>query len=518
MKHTTSNKLWDLEGNFYCRNNSSPGLGKTYGTMEYVSESVEVNNALIKKTGKGERKRWLIIAPQHKLIEGEGNILDMLKGDVAHLKGKNHFPEFFDEDRCYLEGCGKCKHVLQCGYKRQHWNADIVVCPYEMLYVVDRSQFHGLVIEEDPSRIVFKSMVVNPDYFTLEQPKKVEYLNTEYTFYNVKSINIDNPTTINEWRIWQFKIYDDIFINEYKGVYYLHGYNPINLYNSFNKVIFNCATTPRSYEQYIFNRTLTSVITEDEHELQNPIISITGSWNKATTESNILPMQQMLLNIKLQLQLNNKDGNIFMVTKKKFEPNFEDYCDIVHYGSGRGFNTFNKEYDLAIIYGGFYRRPIDRLILMQFGVKESTILKLESSEVIQCMHRCRPFINESTPFLLLTNRIYENSIWSTVPKKTLKTYANYPLPNENEISGTKLIKDYGLSRNTAYGLNTFVRWLRTFVFLQPTNNERIKSYRVGHTTKETAKFFNISTKTVQRINRLVYVAPQKERKINENSK
>jgi len=477
--------IWDADR---IRDNSSPGVGKSSQTAACVCGDLLSH----------PDHHWVIIAPEHKLIDGSHNLLENYDG--VHIWGKNHFEHFSPE--CYIHGCTKCPFKEECGYLQQEWSAHILIMPYEMLQTVAhmtgefdyiRSTFHltgwwGLVIEEDPFRLWMRELPLTPEllqYCECMNTRTIIYMGGQYQIQDVR-IRLDAVQTYAEWQLYQMQYCDTLYLHSFHNQTTLFGTKMINL-RSYDKVIFNCATTPRELESLYFGHQFSACISVGT-DLTNPIIQIGSRWGLYNTQKREEDVMSFLCKIR-------PVGKMMVVTKKFAEKDFEALSDtvVVHYGSARGMNTFEDDYALVVIYGAYHYDPLTKVKMMVCGITEALIGQMEDAEVIQALHRFRPINRPDIPIILMSNHIYDSAIWTTVPA-TIIDVVNYP----------EKMEEY--SQSQYYTFQTFFEWQRRFIFKEKSKHECVVDYRRTHTVKDTAAFFEISESTVKRLWKRSYTA------------
>jgi len=462
-------------------NKSIPGLGKTTSTALYIAADIKINRA----------HRWIIAVPTHRLITGESNILSMFPDsiNIAHIKGKSKDNEFFTENRCYLEGCSKCDHYNQCPYINQNWNAQVIVCPYEMLYTLpimigihhrgwsEMTGWWGLVIEEEPSRAWFHSMNIKPEllpYIHMSDEQVIPYWGSDYRFFDhieFKEFETDN---IAKYRLFQFiKYYTDHHIHEHRGKFTLFAHRRNMIPSWISYVILNCATTPDSFRRIMFGRTPFSTFVGKSPKMDNNILQIGVKWG--------VKMGEKYKNGMIDYLKNLSGKSVLMITKKKFEDDFRPYVtDIVHFGSSRGFNDYNNDYNLVVVYGGFHWKPLNRLMYMKLGVMDDIIGELEDAEVIQAVNRCRPYFHPDTPIIMASNCDIVDNIWSSI--------------------GQIVLTDDGKDNKYRSSFkNTLNNFTDRFINKNLTRNDLIRKDALFLNNEKLAEKYNLTARTIRRI-------------------
>ena len=461
-------------------NMSIPGLGKTTATVEMIQLDLFHH----------PDHHWIIAAPQHRLIEGDDNILSMFSDtvDVAHLKGKSRDNPHFNEDQCYIEGCSKCPHRETCPYLNQGWKSQVLVCPYEMLYTIpshvgihhrgysEMVGWWGLVFEEEPTRAWFNKLTLTAatiPYVNMEDEQNIPYWGGNYRFFDHITFNEFDVDTIPKYRLYQtMKYYTDFHVHEYQGQYTLFCHRKNMVPHWASRVILNCATTPRAFREVMFGRTRFTEFKGDAPPLLNNILRIGQKWGVTMADKYKQGMYDYLA------ALEEKD--VFMITKQLLEPFFEDVVtDIAHFGSSRGFNDYNKEYDLVVVYGGFHWTPLSRLMFFKLGVMHDIIDVLEDAEVIQAVNRFRPYFHPNSPIIIASNySVMEHDEWSIIGQRVFSSESN------------TYIKSYK---------QTLARFTHCYVNKQFSRNDLILIDARTMTTKEIATKYNLSTRTIRRI-------------------
>jgi len=490
----------------YLNNNGDCGTGKTTSTIEFIEFDIMRN----------PDHHWIIAVPLHKIVDGEGNILDMCQQNninAAHIWGKNHF-EHFDVHQCYFKGCKSCPHKLSCDYLSQRFHAQVIVIAYETLdslkYKIgtmvhnhwEVEGWYGLVIEEEPSRYWFSEMeVTNLMPFISLKSKDltpIHYWGGIYNMYQSVEFTMEDkyqPINMAELQLKNMiKSYEGFKVHESNGRYTLIGHKYSIKPSWVNKVIFNCATTPADFRDKIFNITSASTWkTIGIHkEFSNPCISIGSGWGiQALTEEENKTNIHDFVNF-----LSSMGKKILVVTKQKLVKEIEN-ADVVYYGSSRGFNNNSKDYDLVIVYGAFHWNPLSRVKYTQMGIMESTISDLENAEVIQAVNRFRPILRPNIPVILMTQHIegYGTEIWTQVPKKSLGHYCKNPVATTEEI-----VKDEDMDDYNHYGYVNIVEWLQRYIFKVLDRNRMIIQCRMERISiKKTAARCRCSVSTVKKV-------------------
>jgi len=489
----------------YLHNKGVTGSRKTTSTIDAISLDCHLNT----------NHHWVIAVPLHKIIEGEDNIMgwcDKYGLDAVHIYGKNHFP-LFEEERCYLKGCSTCPHKESCEYLHQRWDAQILVCAYEIIPTLERfigdynpyhhyynvDEWYGIVIEEEPTRYWLDEINITPElrpYLNIGTETVIKDYwgkGTEYKFCDV-TVNDFKPKTIQEKRLYDIGKYNEnlkLHVFRDKATLFSHKQYLIPPY--FRKVIFNCATTPTSYRNKIFG-VEHWVECGIKESISNPVIGIGYKWGREKTIERMDELKQFLS----FFEANGK--KILLITKQVVEETLDMDIDIVHYGSGRGFNDFNKPYDLIVVYGKYKLPPSERLKLIQLGIMEGEINNLENAEVLQSINRFRPYSHPDTPVILMTQEIadYNDETWTKVGDEILSAYNSFPYTHESQINKNDVTDLY--SEYTYYGLDTFVKWVRRWVFKTLSRNQIILLMKIsGKTYKQIAARADVSVSTVKRV-------------------
>lgn len=442
----------------YIRGFIPPGLGKTFTLLKYINQH---------PLSLYPNAKFTIIIPNHDMILGDGGMkesLDEHNIDWVHIKGKKRTHEVEDWDLkkdclvirkrrlCkrksgeeYHPGCPNCPHMAPnlynrtCGYWQQFWhleNKQVIVTTVHNVGRSDLPKDRCLVFEESfDQQIIMTRPLPSEKYvkhitFEGNSFEKAGY-NKTFTFYNEVELSEDFEVKDEEghFLLQFFKTSKNIqavkTTKKGKPITLLFGWRDVDI-SQYDKILFNCATTPIDLMKYITN---TGAGTNDKDdaiifdaiyhwdifesdnfkidEVKNPFIKFTRNWSKKYSENSIPEVfgkingwvedKKLLVITKLDFINKNKDSNKCI---KTYLPN----ADYVHYNAGRGFNKFNKDYDLVIMYGRFGFTPLNRLMLKKIGLTKEMIDQMEWSEMMQCIHRCRLLLHPDTPIMLFSDK------------------------------------------------------------------------------------------------------------------
>ena len=497
------------------------GSRKTTTTIRAIAKDIELH----------PEHKWIIAVPLHKIVDGPDNILDWCNRyglDAEHIWGKQSkvdkelVYDNFEEEKCYDKGCGVCKEKDTCGFFNQGWEAQVLVCSHEFLSRIERfigdwdnirkkymvspiDQWYGLVVEEEPTSAWMKEIPISKqmekyielgtthiikDYWS----KGTVYTFTDVTIKPIKKVK-GIKLTMNERRLQNISIYGEDFKVHKHGkdlnmLFYHQKYlTPFYV----KKIIFNCATTPAVHRDMIFKQENWKEIGIKE-PITNPIISVGYHWGKTNTGNRIKYLRKFLH----FLEASGK--KVLLITKDFVQKDIGVNTDIVHYNSGRGFNNFNKPYDIIVVYGNYKLQPGPRLRRVQMGIQENTIDKLENAEVLQSINRFRPYSHKDTPVIMMTQHIedYHSESWITVPDKILEVYSEYPYIHESNVDTKEIVEKYGRHSNT--GLKEFVSFMRHHVFNLLSRDKQIVQSKIeGKNIDKIMKRFDISRGTVSKV-------------------
>jgi len=425
----------------HIRSFAPPGLGKSYIMLEYIRQHPEL--------------KFLIIVLNHKQVVENGikNFLDTYIGieNWQHLKGKKQESDIWVYDDFQMEmvmhrrklcrkpdgqeyypGCPTCEYVSTnlCAYKNQ-WNnlndKQVIVTTIESIIPHKLPKGRIIFVDESFDTKVLKVELVKEEdlnLITLSGRTIKKCGSDMFTFYNevslVEDFTIDSEKT---------KFLHDFFSKNTDGslpdvqAHSLSNNNNIVLIKRLNvdfyelkysKMVFNCATTPIEVMKYITN-TQFSEAWENEawnyyyskifstDRIDNKILSFKYKWTKNMANNGIQNVFKMLKKF-----LYNK--NVFIGTKKSYIKEIKKYlpnADYAHYGM-RGDNTFNKEYDLIIIYGLFGLTPVDYECLRRIGIPSKIARLMDIGVMKQLDHRGRLILHPNVPVMMFraSNTIY----------------------------------------------------------------------------------------------------------------
>jgi hypothetical protein len=437
-----------------------------------------------------KEERWIIAVPIHKLAESDdpeaNSIMQMFAKyheEPAHLFGKNHFTVenggHFSRYQCYVQGCSECEHKLECPYRNQEWDAQIVICAYELLeaiptfvgkynkdvhsYVIPDNVIYNLVFEEDPSRIWYKQMELTPElmqYVHMADEDIVNYWGSNYKFYRHVDFTTFKVDSYDKWQLYQLQRQcenSSFQIHEFNEQFTLFGRKEYMKPYWVQHVVLNCATTTTAVREIIFHNINFREIKMKTPPISNPIIRIGYKWGVEMGKKYLEGMKALCATL-------SPSKKVMMMTKKDFEPELKPVVtDIGHFGAARGINNFDKEYDVAIIYGGFHYDPLSRLKYMRIGLLDDKLNQMEDAEVIQAFHRVRPHLHPSTPFIICSNwNLMENKEW------TIITQAVLDLEERGE--------------HTEHQKQTLQLWISRWVEHELTTNQKIIQCRLDQLT------------------------------------
>lgn len=389
---------------------SSPGIGKTY-----ISASLPFIYPQYK---------FIYIVNNYDLVD---NLLDEFKkfGDttITVVKGKQRL----DDDNVklcskpkgeeYYPGCKNCDHKDNgtCSWKNQFQislHSQIIITTITHLKRLGEGRM--LVFDESPEDQMMLDCNITPNLELCIICSKKESIfcgNTKKKFTFYKKVKLHNDFIISsesEYGLSQL-------FNQAKNIQRVNN-NLFGLRKKFlpvvyEKLIFCCATTPNELmcEMFDINIAFWDIYESskfDNENINNLMLKIkcgkshkNSGWSKQYSGWALNTYMD-----KLSKGLINK--NILIITKlafkgeiKRFFPN----ADYVHYKKGRGINTYNKEYDLQIIYGRYGLTPVQQEKYKRLGFSEKAIKQMDSNEALQCAHRGRAIIHPETPILHMGN-------------------------------------------------------------------------------------------------------------------
>lgn len=389
----------------YIRNKSICGTGKTTMTCE----------VLVTRQALGIDERTIIAMPNHELCEEFAQ-----KYSGVHLYGKKWFCTHGHQ---WEMECPKdCK--MTCRYYAQQFNAPLIFCPYEMIGkchsdITFRSSTKlNLVIEEIPDRIICPTMQISPSMqLRYGEPTIIQDHNRDWSYQQVVGFSMHFPQTLEDFRLYRFLNHAENVISDGHTLYSLNHLDT----SRFKKVIFNCATTPESFQQLFMSRRVETI--DIQEKITNPILYFKGKFTKVAAEA-WLP------------QIHAFKGKLELLGKKVFFGTKQAFCetdDDAHYGLGRGLNKFNQDWDCGIIYGEYHYPPQFRhalSLLLGFDCHEM-LQQLERAEVEQLMHRMRPYLHATTPILIFSNRLLITGDHIQLSnKQAIEDYTNNVSPSD----------------------------------------------------------------------------------------
>jgi len=373
----------DKHGCKFIRNRSICGTGKTTTTCDVI----------VYRLASGINERWVIAMPNHDLC---GEFATKYGG--VHLWGKKWFCTHGNQWE--MECSKECRKT--CRYYTQEFNAPLIFCPYEMigkchddLTIYSQTKLN-LVIEEIPDRIICPTLQISPTMqFHYGEPITIKDHNRNWVYNQVIGVTKHEPQTLEDFRLYRFINHAENVISDGHTLYALNKLDTTR----FKRVIFNCATTPESFQRLFMGRRVETI--DIKERINNPFLYFRGKFTKVASK-------EWFPNVKTFVNKLRSDGKkVFFATKQAWCDNkIED----PHYGAARGINKFNQEWDLAVIYGEFHYPPQFKHalgILLGFDCSDM-LQELERAEVEQTLHRVRPFIHPNTPIIVMSNRILQN--------------------------------------------------------------------------------------------------------------
>jgi hypothetical protein len=429
----------------YIRNYAPCGIGKTHLSVDLIKEHPE--------------ESFSIIIPDHKMAQGSGDLEEMLKAnriDYIHIFGKTQIGHrgkycLRTEGEEYYPGCGidfdsrkdlldfsekyresyryndnklkcSCAYRSQCEYKKQMKESEtkqVIICVLEHTSLFDNKV---MIFDESFEQKLISYQDINEGELkkynlSLSSEDFVDFGNRILKFYKINRTNNIKISSQRDYFVNRFFEGNDN-IQCYKVsrgdnvIYKMFGFKTNYIPPNYRKIIFNCATTPDNIMRIITNTEFLEGLNPEDggwfiykskifnvRNLENPIMKSSYNWNKRMAIGYMKDVAKYLNCI-------TKNG--LMITKKDIETEVMqilDQWDFVHYNSGRGFNSLkDKGFDLIVMYGRFGFDPITKEIWKRLGFRNSEIDSIETSEMLQCLHRGRPLLNPDIPIMLMTDK------------------------------------------------------------------------------------------------------------------
>ena len=479
-------------GEIYIKNSAPPGIGKSHLTIDLIYYRT--------------MEQFLIIIPNHDMATGSGDLEDMLsqKGiEFKHIYGKTQKYNEIDDyclrpkDERYYPGCSyeydpddpvqlggytldnergiaRCMFYDSCEYKQQFMGVDdtqVIICVLEHAFmfgnrtvIVDES-FEQKLLQTN----IFSESKLKNYNIKVKYPEKIKCGAEEFTFFNVETPEGINVHNTDSYFVKMFLNSVDqlqaVLIGENKYgdlLYKLFGHR-INYLPDYDRIIFNCATTPLPLAEKIIKsnwewKEFKSTIFKTD-ELSNPIIKFAYNWNKNMSSTFLAQLFKSLQRLSLR--------NILIVTKKKLREELEQLIpdtSCVHFNAGRGFNSSSREggYHLLLMYGRFGFTPLDSTMWNRIGYDSDIIKNMEWSEMMQCIHRGRPLLNPRMPIMLLTDATICPDESRISPKVISLFDKHYDV--DTSLSLRKLAEKLKISKSMAKHFRKYSKFIHTFIY------------------------------------------------------
>jgi len=404
----------------YIRVNVPPGIGKSYCTAELPRLYPNFN--------------YLYIVPTHKLAGNIKHDMDAFGIRYMHVKGKKHSvirlnPLGDDtvvplcerpERDMYYPGCKGCAYKDACEYNQQFKDANRSQVVITTIHNINRFEKSRIVIFDES----FDSAMTDKLWIDPEIRNELVFLETNVTKCGANNFQFYDSVILQE----DFEVHDkntyflNLFFSSNTNIhgiltaegFTIFGRRKVVMPENFRKIIFNCATTsnelmfnicenPLLYDECEYGWKIYEPLHFKSNELQNPVLKFNTGRNTTWSKNYSKFALKQTFSIFRKWC---KPMRLLIITKKSFVDDIKEYfpeADFVWYGNSRGFNDYNKEYDLILVYGNYGMTPVERVKLDKLGFDEETVNLMEKSEILQSIHRGRPILHPMVPIALFTH-------------------------------------------------------------------------------------------------------------------
>jgi len=471
------------------------GIGKTESEIKMILWAYEHWNS--------HTVQFVIAAPNHQLCDEivERLIAEGLpKDEISHIYGKNQLCYY--EPKHFLHECKGCSKRDDCKYIAQEWNTFVAVIPFQLVHmrgnskrrrilVYDECPFSNWILTEEITDADEIELGVGVDEWNAKGIHFKHYFNPKLK----KSFEVIDSHTESISNIMRYKA--EVMVGKIaktgKKVLFVEN---SNIYPEiYDKVIYSSATTPFSIREKIFGRGGWRRFIGKAME-QNPVIPV-GKWGGLEQQKDFLPNLQDKIEFLMRdfKRIKHQDMKVFIATRDKTKKLLASWSkslsiDVVHYNQ-LGINSFNKAYDLAIVYGKMKFNDLDRYIYSKF-LSDYEIDALEVSTVVQALHRCRLILHIDTPVMLIkTNKdVMENSVNLRFTNDIFLKLDN--LPFDKKYKRSEMMKELGCNEREARALVNFRKHMRDYVFFLNSKESIFGLKQQGYNLSEIIEILDIT--------------------------